>query len=153
KAGRLFDPNSAYDNAMPNFVKNMQIQQMVGQSTPGANPMAGLPAPPSRVPVVITESLLPMLGVDTPQKAIGQQFAFKADQQMMNASGAGANAQQPLYDVIGVVSDWHLRPMKFQVTPVVFVPSFAIQAVMRIPENQVKPVTAQLTAAWRELSA
>jgi putative ABC transport system permease protein len=114
-AGRLFDKNSAYDriqiDAYPNYPKEKF----------------------DTVPVVVTRAILPALGVDAPQEALGKRFMI------------GGNLWTKSYEVVGVIEDWHQRSLKFAVSPIVFVPGGAIMyPVAEIDEADVPRIQQQL---------
>jgi putative ABC transport system permease protein len=91
-AGRLFDPNSAYDrtiiDAYPNFPKPMF----------------------EAIPVVVTRAMLPVLGASSPEDALGKRFNI----------GGGFSFWAKSSEIIGVIEDWRQRPLQYEVTPIVF---------------------------------
>jgi putative ABC transport system permease protein len=114
-AGRLFDRNSAYDH--------IQI--------------AAYPTYPKEkfdaVPVVVTRAILPTLGVDTPQEALAKRFMI------------GNSLWTKSYEVVGVIENWHQRSLKFDVSPIVFVPGGSIMhPVAEIDEADVPRIQQQL---------
>jgi putative ABC transport system permease protein len=135
-AGRFFDPNSAYDTAL--IEQQKMIMASMGQPfVPGAP----RPPQPEKAPVIVTRAMLPLLGVDTPEEAIGMQIATKP------------RAQYP-FEIVGVVEDWHQRPLRYEVHPIVFVPNAVQQAIIEIEgDDQVVKLRERLTSNWRELIA
>jgi putative ABC transport system permease protein len=147
-AGRLFDPNSAYDGALIAYNDEMQAAAVteVRRSQGGISIMTRPPpnfkpthTRPTRVPVVITRALVPMLGVQTPQEAIGMQISNQP------------NAQYP-YEIIGVIEDWNQRPLKYAVHPIIFMPGSSQNAVIRIDKDRVDSVRDEIAQMWKNMS-
>ena len=136
-AGRYFDANSAYDRANIEFQKIAMSRPppMPGQPPPDPSTT---PKPPARIPVIVTRALLSALGAQTPDEAIGMNFAFKPNQ------------RNP-YEIIGVIEDWHQRPLTYEVTPVVFVPQLGQAAVLDIERGRVAEVQKALQDEWRKM--
>jgi putative ABC transport system permease protein len=128
-AGRFFDSKSAYDRGLIDAMTAMQN----GPPAPGQRPSM-----PKKVPVLVTRAMLPMLGVDTPQAAIGQQIAMQPNFPY-------------LFDIVGVVEDWNQRPLKYAVHPIIFVPQNANQAIAEIPKDQVADLQDSLTRQWGQM--
>lgn len=145
-AGRLFDSTSAYDRALSDYSTAMRARMKTTVQVTGSNirimssvdESASPPLQrPARVPVVISRSMLPFLGADTPEKAIGQQIS---DQPYMEFP----------YEIVGVVEDWNQRPLKFTPYPIIFVPRGGSTAVIEIAKDSVETAQAELTQAWRD---
>lgn len=125
-AGRFFSSTSAYDRQL--------IDRPVGPPAPGAPPRPRI----ETVPVVITRAALTMLGAATPKDAIGQRFTMKPGPSYS-------------YDVVGVVEDWQMRPLKYSILPLIFMPSNASNAVLQIAPDKVDAVKASLQSGWRQI--
>jgi hypothetical protein len=145
-AGRMFDAASAYDKALSDYNTAMQARMKTTVQSDGqgrtmifmtSDDSGPGPVRPARVPVVVTTAILSSLGVQTPDEAIGQQIATQP------------NSQYAL-EVIGVVEDWNSRPLKFAVTPIIFMPQGGAQAVVQIGKDSLESVQTQLTQAWRD---
>jgi putative ABC transport system permease protein len=130
-AGRFFDSNSAFDRVLIERTNLLRA----GPRPPGSPPLPKIEV----VPVIVTRSALSMFGVTTPQEAIGQRFAPKPQ------------SQYP-FEVVGVIEDWQMRPLKYSVLPIIFVPSLANNAVLDIPPGRIDDVRESLTAGWREVT-
>ena len=133
-AGRFFDPNSAYDMALIEQQRTM-MEKMGGAPGPGGQ----RPTMPVKAPVIVTRAMLPLLGVDTPEEAIGMQIAQKP------------RSQYP-FEIVGVVEDWQQRPLRYEVLPIVFVPNATQQAIIEVPEGDFLATRDRLTANWREIT-
>jgi putative ABC transport system permease protein len=145
-AGRMFDAASAYDKALSDYNTAMLARMKTTVQTDGqgrtmvfmtSEEMNSGPVRPARVPIVVSAAILPSLGVQTPDEAIGQQIASQP------------NSQYAL-EIIGVVEDWNSRPLKFAVSPIIFVPQGGNQAVVEIGRDSLESVQTQLTQAWRD---
>jgi putative ABC transport system permease protein len=115
-AGRMFDPNSAYDriviDAYPDYPKPKF----------------------ERVPVIVTRAMAPVVGADTPEQALGKRFMIS--QSFWTDS----------YEIIGVVEDWHQRSLKHAVSPVVFIPGGAsMRVIAEIDDKDFPAVLEALT--------
>jgi putative ABC transport system permease protein len=145
-AGRLFDNASAYDRALIDYNMAMRARSKStvrvndsGQMSVSSrvDPLAGPPPqPPARVPVIISRSMLPLLGANTPERAIGQQIF-------------SLGSETPL-EIIGVVEDWQQRPLRFEPYPIIFVPRGGERPVIEIPKASAESVQSRLTQAWRD---
>jgi putative ABC transport system permease protein len=131
-AGRFFDSSSAYDMAL--IEQQRAMMSNIGTGGPGARPTQ-----PLKAPVIVTRAMLPLLGVDTPEEAIGMQIAQKP------------RSQYP-FEIVGVVEDWQQRPLRYEVLPIVFVPNATQQAIIEIPEGEFLATRDRLTAKWREVT-
>jgi putative ABC transport system permease protein len=136
-AGRFFDSSSAYDSALIEQRKAMMTMMASMSQAPGAGGPRPPPSP-TKVPVIVTKAWLPLLGVATPEEAIGLQIATKP------------RAQFP-FEVVGVVEDWHQRPLKYDVLPIVFVPD-AFQGAMIESDSTTADLRNSLTAKWRRIT-
>jgi putative ABC transport system permease protein len=145
-AGRMFDSASAYDKALSEYNTAMQARMRTSVQSDGqgrtmvfmtSDDSGAGPVRPARVPVVVTAAILPSLGVQTPDEAIGQQISMQP------------NSQYAL-EIIGVVEDWNSRPLKFAVSPIIFMPQGGNQAVIEIARDSLESVQTQLTQSWRD---
>jgi putative ABC transport system permease protein len=136
-AGRYFDPNSGFDRAFPEYIQAMNTRL---PGLPGAPPPdpSTMPKPPARVPVIVTASMMGPFGVSTPEELIGKELQFKP--------------RQPApFEIVGVIKDWHQRPLKFEVTPVVFAPQYPNGAIIELEdESKIANVQAHLRDQWRK---
>jgi putative ABC transport system permease protein len=133
-AGRFFDSNSGYDMALIEQQRTM----MSTMGIPGAGGQR--PVQPLKAPVIVTRAMLPLLGVDAPEEAVGLQIAQKP------------RSQYP-FEIVGVVEDWQQRPLRYEVLPVVFVPNATQQAIIEVPEGEFLATRDRLTAKWREITS
>src|SRR6185503_2171728 len=89
-AGRMFDAASAYDKALSEYNTAMQARMKTTVQSDGqgrtmvfmtSDDSGPGPVRPARVPVVVSAAILPSLGVQTPDQAIGQQIATQPNSQ------------------------------------------------------------------------
>jgi putative ABC transport system permease protein len=115
-AGRMFDPNSAYDRRQLDAYPNIP------------DPLF------DSVPVIVTRAMLPILGSAEPEDAISQRFVI------------GQPRFAKSYEIVGVIEDWHQRSLKFPIAPIVFIPGGTFMNVIaEIGEDDVPTVQRKLT--------
>jgi putative ABC transport system permease protein len=148
-AGRFFDPQSAYDGALIAFNEEQQAAAVteVRTSPGGGITVMTRPPPgfkpthtrPTRIPVIVTRALIPLLKVDTAEAAIGMQISNQP-----NAPWS--------FEIIGVIEDWNQRPLKYAVHPIIFQPGMAQTAVIRVEKDQLDTVRDEMVQIWKNMS-
>jgi putative ABC transport system permease protein len=114
-AGRMFDKNSAYDRRLIDAYPDIPLQKF------------------DSVPVIVTRAILPIIGAETPEAAIGRRFLI------------GQSRWANVYDIVGVVEDWHQRSLKFPVAPIVFIPGGTFMSIVaEIAEDDLPAVQQKL---------
>ncbi|HEV7690468.1 MAG TPA: FtsX-like permease family protein [Hyphomonadaceae bacterium] len=113
-AGRFFDANSAYDRR---YIDNF----------------TGLVRPPDgHIPVIATRAILPMIGAETPEAAIGMRVGPR---------GAG------IFEIVGIVEDWQQRSLRYKATPLVFLPGVdELSPILSIKPENLAAVTERIRA-------
>jgi putative ABC transport system permease protein len=114
-----------------NYISNLKIQFVAGRNFPN-----DLPAD-RETEVILNEKALPLFGFKSPEAAIGQQI-YAADSIALN--------------VVGVVNDFHFRPMNYEIGPLAFryrPENFQIMSIAYEPDSKDKLVAA-LSPIWKK---
>jgi putative ABC transport system permease protein len=121
-AGRFFDPNSAFDRSLEGKTQEQQRNL-------------------DRVPAIVTRALLPLIGADTPEAAIGQRIQMQS-------------GWSPPYEIVGVVEDWHQRSLKYKVHPIIFHAKPVSPFIMfDVSDPEPEQVLGRLRKEWGDLMA
>jgi putative ABC transport system permease protein len=117
-AGRLFDENSAFDRVLAGKLERDKV------------PLA---------PAIITRAMLPHLGAQSPEDALGQRIQMQ-----------GRESYQ--MEIVGVVEDWYQRSLRYRVHPIIFVSDPDARFVtFEINDPNPERVIEQVTTDWFEL--